>query len=231
MTYNGGPIITGAFNVVLVFYNADYPNEWGVYDYVANLGSTSWARVLNQYYDSHGAHINGANIAYGGYSSGPIPTAKCATAVSPCTISGNDIHNFLLQYDAMQGYADLTRHYALFFDQHVTISDPGFTQCQQFCGYHTYMYGNNNNLFTYSVYPTCASGCSSGMAALESVISHEIAETMTDPEMNGWYGTGGTGSEIGDICAWQDATVTAANGNSYTVQKIWSNAANACVAA
>jgi hypothetical protein len=44
-----------------------------------------------------------------------------------------------------------------------------------------------------------------GIDAVVGVFSHELAESMTDPLENGWYGPGGGGDEIGDKCAAQYA--------------------------
>jgi hypothetical protein len=52
--------------------------------------------------------------------------------------------------------------------------------------------------------------------------THELAETVTDPALNGWYGSGG---EIGDIVNAQFATF-----DGYTVQKEWSNQFNEGIA-
>jgi len=245
LNYNGGPIVTGAFDVVLIFYNNDITADniqANLADFVSNLGSTSWAQVMNQYCDNNGACINGANIAYQSTVVQPDPNAPCANPNGqPCTITDAQIQSFLQNYESQQSQsADLTVHYAVLFDQYVTISSGSDSSCSVFCGYHSAIQGNRGNWFTYSVYAhpaACGGGCGSTSAVLqdlESIMSHEIAETMTDAEVNvngqlGWYDD--TNGEIGDICAWQDDTVTGANGNSYTVQKIWSNAANACVSA
>jgi hypothetical protein len=59
-----------------------------------------------------------------------------------------------------------------------------------------------------------------------ALMTHEFFEAIVDPVINTWADT--NGNEIGDICNQQPATVDL-NGNQYIVQKLWSNAANACV--
>ena len=44
---------------------------------------------------------------------------------------------------------------------------------------------------------------SSGIDSVVGAFSHELAETMTDPDISGWYGSGGDQDEIGDKCAFQ----------------------------
>jgi hypothetical protein len=59
--------------------------------------------------------------------------------------------------------------------------------------------------------------------AMTLTSSHELCESITDPVPGqGWYDD--ANGEIGDICAWQAKTVA-----GFTVQKEWSNKANACV--
>ncbi|MGZ6141965.1 MAG: hypothetical protein ACXWLM_01445 [Myxococcales bacterium] len=57
--------------------------------------------------------------------------------------------------------------------------------------------------------------------------SHEMAETMTDPDLDGWYDDtiADYRGEVGDVCQGHLATV-----GTYTIQQEWSNAANSCMA-
>src|SRR5690348_231580 len=109
----------------------------------------------------------------------------------------------------------------------IAIDPSGDASCQQLCGYHWYIAGTNPEVY-YAVmpFPGCQ-GCVAGLTvlqALTSISSHELCEAVTDAQpWTGWNDS--ANGEIGDICAWQTATV-----NGYTVQKEWSNKANACVA-
>jgi hypothetical protein len=109
-----------------------------------------------------------------------------------------------------------------------------------FCAYHgTIAAGSLPELY-YSVEPdlTGVSGCGTAtdFENTTSVASHEMIEAVTDGEVglanvNGpplaWYDP--TNGEIGDICNGQQGTVTGGDGNSYTVQKQFSNVANDCI--
>jgi hypothetical protein len=127
----------------------------------------------------------------------------------------------------------------------ITSTDGGGSSCSTFCGYHdTFMNGSQE--FYYGVLPdpaTCGSGCDNQngnyFADLTSVTTHELTEAITDAEVglaiqaakqdggtyptypNAWTSASG---EIGDLCAWQNATV-----DGYNVQLEWSNAQGACV--
>ena len=73
-------------------------------------------------------------------------------------------------------------------------------------------------------------GCNSyseGTVALANVTSHEFMEAVTDPDLNAWYD--GSGSEIGDKCAWQFQSCVNLSSGPWQLQKEWSNAATGCV--
>jgi len=88
----------------------------------------------------------------------------------------------------------------------------------------------------------CAFGCGSSFTAvnnLYSVASHELAEMVTDPAIGAvtgdnvtapaaWYNA--KNGEIGDLCNGQQGTTVGRDGQTYTIQNIWSNTADKCVA-
>ena len=61
-----------------------------------------------------------------------------------------------------------------------------------------------------------------------NVLSHEIFETITDPDLNAWF-RDTDGAEIGDICAWNLINPILLNGTSYAIQKEYSNQTHQCV--
>ena len=73
---------------------------------------------------------------------------------------------------------------------------------------------------------------SGGGDAMASVVSHELEEAVTDPDLNAWYDS--SGNENADKCAWTfDPTYTAPNGSTanmnlggkdYLIQRNWVNA-------
>jgi hypothetical protein len=130
----------------------------------------------------------------------------------------------------------------------VTVSMGGSSSCTSggFCGYHN-SYTRAGKEVDYAVLPDlgpgsgCETGCGKGSSAFAnqtSVASHELIESITDPQVGlatvlgrplAWYDT--QGGEIGDICVGQQGTLKAAGGKTYTVQKEWSNLAKACITA
>jgi hypothetical protein len=127
------------------------------------------------------------------------------------------------------------------------VSNLFFSSCtyNRFCAYHDYFNSGSNNIrYNYvsnASFNTagCAMGISTGVngqvASDREVVlmSHELFETITDPEINAWLD--GSGNEIGDKCNPNDATnpVPAAtvnmNGHTYNVQQQWSNGSASCV--
>ncbi|MBJ7594978.1 MAG: hypothetical protein JF886_08995 [Candidatus Dormibacteraeota bacterium] len=148
---------------------------------------------------------------------------------------------------ARDGAGKLTTLYATYFpiSVHITLHVSSGTEKSgvDFCAYH----GTTSAPEAYySVLPDfttggMATGCGGGteFQNVMSVSSHEFAEVITDPEVG--LATGAVGSplawydvnngENGDICNGINASVVGHDAVAYTVQKLWSNAQNACVTA
>lgn len=107
----------------------------------------------------------------------------------------------------------------------------------QYCAWHSSTSSSYGNVaYTNLPYITDA-GTSCGAnfgglglnAGITIVEGHEFAETETDQFPNGGW-LDGSGSEIGDKCAWSTATSNQTlNGTAFPVQPLWSNAASGCV--
>ncbi len=107
----------------------------------------------------------------------------------------------------------------------------GDSSCASYCGYHSAI---DHTIF-YGVMPfiNCA-GCNSGLKlpfdSLTEVSSHELCESITDPDQDdngnpaGWNDDNIRAGEIGDICNFQATQL-----GGYNVQTEWSNQAKACI--
>ena len=117
--------------------------------------------------------------------------------------------------------------YFIYLPNGVSLSGPAGSgaSCTDFCGYHWYISGSNPEIYYAAMpFPGC-NGCLGGLAeidSLTSVSSHELCESITDPQP--WSGWNSAQGEIGDICAWQTQLL-----GGFTVQKEWSNSQGACV--
>ncbi|MGD0393497.1 MAG: pentapeptide repeat-containing protein [Acidimicrobiales bacterium] len=71
-----------------------------------------------------------------------------------------------------------------------------------------------------------AGGALDGVSITEG---HELAESITDPEADGWFGDGDPRGEIADQCQSDEDYDIGADGHTFAVQELWSNAAGGCV--
>jgi serine protease len=124
----------------------------------------------------------------------------------------------------------------------VAVSADGETGCGgsnfQFCGYHNDF--ANGGAFRYAVLPypcndglhTCFVDQSDDAGkALQVVGSHELTETVTDPDSNpgGWF-SDRTGDENADICAGIQCVDSVTEGTeTFSVNPAWSNLAKGCI--
>lgn len=133
--------------------------------------------------------------------------------------------------------------YMIHFPPQVSIDLDGAKSCQAFCAYHNTLSRGGQSVY-YGVMPDlspgspCAGGCGGAHNFFDnqtSVASHELIETVTDPDVGlanndpkklGWYDD--KYGEIGDICNAQQGALPGP-GTSYTVQKEWSNRNHGCI--
>ena len=139
-------------------------------------------------------------------------------------------------------------YYAIFFPHGLVISQGGSKSCASngFCAYHgTIVAGFPIGEIYYGVHPDmqpgsgCETGCGSAATSFgdyTTVASHEMTETITDGEVgiansNGpplaWYDP--NNGEIGDICVGQEGSILGGDGQTYDVQREFSNSAGGCI--
>ena len=260
LNYYGGPVVSNAA-VVSVLWGASgsylaqvtgsvSPNMDTFFRHVTDSSYLSWLSEYNT--PAAGRH---QSIGYGSFAG--------RTAITPsATASGTTIQDSTIQSELL---GQITKGqlpaptldaaglpntvYALFFPAGTTICDTGSCSGVQFCAYHSSftasIQGQARNV-RYMVLPhpdaNIVSGCGSATAdtaekVLQSYTSHELVETITDPDVGlattpgpplAWYDL--TNGEIADICVGlADGTVTGTDGVSYVVQQEWSNALNKCI--
>lgn len=129
--------------------------------------------------------------------------------------------------------------FVLFFRAGQTITAGSVNSLTGFCGYHSgWTFGSGTEL-NFAVIPNEASNPDCAFAgvgapafeAMTTVLSHEVAETVTDPAGNGWLNTS-SDEEVGDMCAHQlplAGNSTTVAGISYTLQFLFSNKLGACI--
>ena len=71
-------------------------------------------------------------------------------------------------------------------------------------------------------------GPGGALDALTITEGHELAESITDPEANGWFDQEGPPEELADKCQADQAYDIGGGGHTFAVQQLWSNAADGC---
>ncbi len=131
------------------------------------------------------------------------------------------------------------RVYAIFFRSGQTIVTPDGNSANNFCAYHdTTTYKSATAYYAVIPYEVTNRGCRTASTYFNStttIVSHELVEAITDPGVGlnqlAWYDR--FNGESADICAGPSSGVSVVGGDgvSYTVQRIWSNRARACIVA
>lgn len=225
LVYGNGPLLTSV-EVITIYWGTawnetrkDLPSQLDAF--FDSILTSSLIDLLGEYSVSgktigHGSRV-GSFIDYG---NDPGGTQK--------QVSDSDIQTQLNQWIKAGNVAgpNANRLYFIYLPPDISATDAqGDASCVQMCGYHWYISGSNPEIrYAVMPFPGCG-GCLGSLAefnALTSTSSHELCESITDPQpWTGWNDS--QNGEIGDICAWQTDTV-----NGYTVQKEWSNTANSC---
>src|SRR5450631_3416145 len=239
-TYNGGVVLSHA-QVVVVFWG---PN---VYSQVVSLMPTFISAMtdneyldwLDEYYaDTPKVDPIGRGSWGGTYTITPQNHNQQLTDTAVANELGYQISHSHLPIPNSNSI------YMVYFPPNYSISTPANicgNSCTTggFCGCHestTQVINTGTGAtatFAYGIIPDLSSGpcsmsnnCAPGtpIQIAETVTTHEIAETITDPYGNGWS------PEIGDPCEGQQTTITNYNGLTFTAQYLWSNSSNGCVA-
>jgi hypothetical protein len=225
LTYFGGPILTHV-SVHPVFWNSATKLQANInafYPAVVGSSSAMYTSVLTQYNIGTGTSVAG------------ITDTNSTRSIKDSAIQ-NRLKTLIGQGSLPAPNANT--YYPVHFPSGMTISLGSSRSCVQFCAYHSTFVLNGVNV-NYGVIPDIGqSGCNGGCGGstvtnnTDSVASHELVEATTDPAVGlatvfgpplGWYDQPDN-QEIGDLCNAQQGTAA-----GFTIQKEWSNSANACV--
>jgi hypothetical protein len=232
--YHGGPLILGTTNAYYIWYGNWSGNSATtiLMNFVSNIGGSPYFNINTTYYDGSNTAVSNA-VHYAGsvndtYSQGTaLSDAAVQNVVASAITSGS------LPKDT----------HAVYFV--LTSSDVNETSgfCTQYCGWHTHGTISGSDIkYSFVGNPDrCPSACAAqttspnnnaGADGMASIISHELEEAVTDPDLNAWYDR--RGAENADKCAWTFGTTsTASNGSAYNVtlggtkyliQRNWVNA-------
>jgi hypothetical protein len=221
VTYHGGPVLTHV-EVQGVYLGSDFLNnssdrqQTGALDgFLSNVVNSSYTDALTT----------------AGYGTGRGTTSQ--GIIAPVSIN----KAFYLNDSTIQGYLqsyissrslqqpDANRLYVVFVEPNVAVRDSEGTSIHDFLGYHTGFTGHDafgraaQIRYAVITYPggTVGNAGNPNLSTLDSITqtaSHELGESITDPDINGYF-DGSPSGEIGDITNGQ---VTYLHG--YAVQRL-----------
>ncbi len=232
--YHGGPVMTATKTIYVIWYGNWSGNTATTIlpDLLRGLGGTSHFNINTTYTNSAGTPVSNS-IAYGGSTTDSYSQGTSLTDAKIWTIVQSALNSGRLPRSSNAIYGVFTSG---------DVSEQGFLT--QFCGWHTHGSNGGTDVKYMFVgdpkknYRACAAQTTSpngntSADAMASVITHEIEETASDPDLNAWYDT--SGNENADKCAWTfGSTSTLSNGAKYNltfggrnwyIQQNWLNVA------
>ena len=223
ITWHGGPVMATPV-IYLIWYgnwnqanNSDTPaGQQIVRDWAQAIGGSSHFGI-NTSYSTASTAVTG-NVVFGGETTDTGSQGTALTDAKIQTIVTAAIGGGKLPFNANGVYFVLT-------SSNVNETS-GF--CTQYCGWHTagntsvghlrYSFvGNANRCLSGCAAQTVGPNGNAGVDGMISVMTHELEETTSDPDINAWYDR--RGAENGDKCAWTfgQTLSTAPNGALYNL--------------
>ena len=253
LSFLGGHVVRMAesHNIYLLPAGTTVAGNWGNPErFLSDLGKSEFIHVTDQYVgeSANNRYTLGGNVN--------VPFAVSKTPLTDAQIRG-----------LLHAVTSLTNETGYRHIYHVFLPpgqdecfDSTFSVCASnvFCAYHSSVtFKDTGNHVLYSVEPFAnVVGCQvrpdrspNGQLtdSQNNVLSHELIETITDPDGLSWVdiSSGGMfGEEIGDECVFvvfqpnnvftglpfSDPVIIDVNGRKYALQPEWDNSATACTA-
>jgi hypothetical protein len=214
---------SGTFPSVVT--NASPPNMADFFSRITNSRYVDW---LGEY--STGSQFIGRGSFAGMYTISPAHNHDHATVDDQDDIQPELIAQIAAGHLPLPSANSL---YVLMFRSGQIITRDGTRSDTDYCAYHSTTTSDFVSI-RYAVLPDTAAdaGCGSapGTANFTAVASHELVESITDPDVGlgtlGWYDS--ENGEISDICESHPSGFTGLI-EGYTVVSNWSNEAKACI--
>lgn len=236
--YHGGPLMLGTPNIYYIWYgnwagNSAMPI---LTDLASNLGGSHYFAINTSYSNTAGQWVTG-NLHYAGSTTDSYSRGTSLTDPAVFGVVSDAISSGRLPLDGNGIYLVLS-------SADVTESSGSAAFCTQFCGWHNSgVFGATTIKFSWigDAHVRCPSACmaqtvgpngNAGADGMASVITHEIEEAVTDPQLNAWF-SNATGDENADRCAWTFGAEYSSGGaranvrlgnRDYLIQRNWVNA-------
>ena len=234
ISYHGGPVMLGTVKVYYIWYGnwAGNTATTILSDLAQNIGGSPYWNINTTYYDGSNVHVSNS-VAYAGSTTDAYSLGTSLSDANIQTIVASALTSGRLPTDTNAVYFVLT-------SADVTASS-GF--CTSYCGWHTHgtiagldvkysFVGNPDRCPASCASATASPNGNAGADGMASIVSHELEEAVTDPDLNAWSDT--RGYENADKCAWTfGTTYTTSSGGvanmrlgarDYLIQRNWVNA-------
>jgi hypothetical protein len=215
VTYHGGPVLAKV-EVEPVFYGPYWNSAAGqqqasdLDNFLSFLTNSSYMDMLNEYGVGRGVLVDHGIVSGTNSYAASVDDTAIQQTLASAMASG------ILQPP------DANRLYLVFTAPNVDVTQGGEDSLHNFYGYHDYFAGPGGQSIYYAVvaHPV-GNGTFYNLSVFQTLTktaSHELAETVTDPGVGGWYDNR-TGEEIADLADGpQDIGLL----NGYVVQGEWS---------
>jgi hypothetical protein len=228
ITSHGGPVMTGAVKVVLIFWGPNFNN--------AASADYAYAHTLRNFRDHFGTSAEYNVITqYSGITLSNLGTGTpdwFDTSTPPTNVTDSIVRSKVNSYLATHAF-DSKTIYTVAIPATSYSSNGASTSCGgpslAYCAYHGWI-GSGTSATKYIIlpYPSCSGCMVSGWSAVqnaEHILGNEIIDTVTNPTGLGWYDS--SGLEVADKCAFSPSPYIGTDGYAY--QNVWSNMTGSCV--
>ncbi|MGZ3443940.1 MAG: hypothetical protein ACXVDD_30685, partial [Polyangia bacterium] len=237
LAYGNGPLMQHV-KVVDVFWSPGYKYKAMLEGFYKSILQSAYFDWLVEY-NTTSYKIGRGTFVTSFEDANPAPAATATVK----TINPETYLKSLLATPGKLPAPDDDTIYFLYFPDRIDPSDGQGSSCVQpmgdYCAYHASYVDGTGQLVRYAVMPDmdaagCSGGCGPvGFVSVTDVSSHELIEAVTDPDNGtGWADPNPNQTlncgEIGDICA-VGGTMEVGVVGGFSVQKEWSNKANACI--
>ena len=219
INYNGGPVMKGTVNAYIIWYgnwNSTGSNtaatKSAIEHFLGTIGGSAIELVNTTYGDNTG-NVSG-NVAFGGSTTNT--STKNLTDNGVQNVVAGALNSGALPRDANGVYFVLTSS--------GVNETSGF--CTRYCGWHTRatLGGVDIKYSFVGNVDRCPSGCEiqatgpnspaanvGGIDGMANVISHELEEAISDPDLNAWFDS--SGQENADKCNFNFGATSTCNAN------------------
>jgi hypothetical protein len=237
LAYGNGPLMQHV-KVVDVFWSPGYKYKAMLESFYKSILQSAYFDWLIEY-NTTSYKIGRGSFVTSFEDTNPAP----AVTATVTTVNPETYLKSLLATAGKLPPPDDDTIYIMYFPDRIDPTDGQGSSCVQpmgdYCAYHASYVDGAGQLIRYAVMPDmdaagCSGGCGPvGFPSVTDVSSHELIEAVTDPDNGtGWLDPNPSQSlncgEIGDICAVGGSMEIGLVGG-FSVQKEWSNKANACI--